>query len=506
MLDGSTDDRLAWPLAHVAHSSVPVEITDVQQRFGELPGGQWHISLKTALILPIPAATQNQLAVLIVFGINPRRALNIAYRDFCGLIAGQIATTIGNARADEEARQHAAALAELDQARTDFFGNVSHEFRTPLTLMLGPLADALTDLQQTLPPVQRQRLEMVERNGLRLQRLVNTLLDFSRIEAGRVDTTYGPTDLAVYTEELTSLFRSAFERAGLRFIVDCPPLPMPVYVNPEMWEKIVLNLLSNALKFTFTGEIAIRLLADTDDRHVTLTVSDTGTGIPSGELPHLFKRFRRVRDARARTLEGSGIGLALVRELITIHAGSVSVESTVGEGTTFTVTMPTGTAHLAPERITVAQSRASTATANGSAPYIAEALRWLPDDRDELTVGEARGEVTEKDAASAMLRGARILLADDNADMRAYISRLLCGQFDVEVYPNSQTTLDAARAAPPDLILTDVMMPGLDGFGLLRALRSDPHTRDVPVILRSARAGEESAIEGLDAGLVYECA
>jgi len=500
MLDERTDDRLVWPLAHAANSGVPVEITDVRQRFGELSGGQWDISPHTALILPIPAATQGQLAGLIVFGINPRRALDAAYRDFCGLIAGQIATTIGSARADEEERQHAAALAALDQARTDFFGNVSHEFRTPLTLMLGPLADVLTDLEQTLPPVQRQRLEMVERNGLRLQRLVNTLLDFSRIEAGRVDATYEPMDLAVYTEELASLFRSPFERAGLRFIVDCPPLPMLVYVNPEMWEKIVLNLLSNALKFTFTGEIAVRLLPDADDRHVTLTVSDTGTGIPSGELPHLFERFHRVRDARARTLEGSGIGLALVRELITIHAGSVSVESTVGEGTTFTVTMPTGTEHLAPERITVAHSRASTATTVGSAPYIAEALRWLPNDGDELTVGKATDEVTEKDAAAGTLVGARILLADDNADMRSYISRMLREQFEIEIHSNGQTALEAARTNPPDLILTDVIMPGLDGFALLRALRSDPHTRDVPVILLSARAGEESAIEGLDAG------
>lgn len=498
MLDERTDDRLVWPLAHATNSGAPVEITDVRQRFGELPGGQWNVSPNTALILPISAATQGQLAGLIVFGINPRRALDAAYRDFCGLIAGQIATTIGNARADEEERQHAAALAALDQARTDFFGNVSHEFRTPLTLMLGPLTNALSDSEQTLPLVQRQRLEMVKRNGLRMQRLVNTLLDFSRIEAGRVDVTYEPMDLAVYTEELASLFRSAVERAGLRFIVDCPPLPMLVYVNPEMWEKIVLNLLSNALKFTFTGEIAVRLLAD--DGHVTLTVSDTGTGIPSGELPHLFERFHRVQDARARTMEGSGIGLALVRELITIHAGSVSVESTVGEGTTFTVTMPTGTAHLASERITVAHSRASTATTVGSAPYIAEALRWLPDDRDELTVGEATGEVTDKDAAPEILMRARILLADDNADMRSYISQLLRGQFNIEVHSNGQAALEAARTDPPDLILTDVMMPGLDGFALLRALRSDPHTRDVPVILLSARAGEESAIEGLDAG------
>ena len=500
MLDKPTDDRLAWPLADVAHSSMPVEVADVRQRFGELLGGQWEILPNTALILPIPTATQEQLAGLIVFGINPRHALDAAYRDFCSLIAGQIATIIGNARANEEARRHAAALAALDRAKTDFFGNVSHEFRTPLTLMLGPLADALTDFEQTLPPVQRQRLEMVERNGLRLQRLVNTLLDFSRIEAGRVDATYEPMDLAVYTAELASLFRSAFERAGLHFIVDCPPLPMPVYVNREMWEKIVLNLLSNALKFTFTGEIAVRLLADTDDRHVTLTISDTGTGIPSGELPHLFERFHRVRGTRARTLEGSGIGLALVRELITIHAGSVSVESTVGEGTVFTVTMPTGTAHLAPECITVAHSRAATATTTGSATHIAEALRWLPDDRDELTVGKATGEATEKDTASGMVVGARILLADDNADMLAYISQILREQFSVETYPNGQTVLDAAHANPPDLILTDVMMPGLDGFALLRALRNDPQTRNVPVILLSARAGEDSAIEGLNAG------
>ncbi|MUG98547.1 PAS domain-containing protein [Scytonema sp. UIC 10036] len=389
--------------------------------------------------------------------------------------------------AREEERQRAEALAELDRTKTVFFSNVSHEFRTPLTLILAPLQDALSDLVNPLAPPQRERLELAHRNGLRLLKLVNILLDFSRIEAGRMGAVYEATDLALLTNELASVFRSAIERAGLRLTVDCPPLPEPVYVDQQMWEKIVLNLLSNAFKFTLEGEIAVRLYI-ADRHYVTLQVEDTGTGIEPEELPHLFERFYQVPKAKGRTHEGSGIGLALVQELIKMHGGTVDVSSTVGMGSCFTVTIPLGTAHLPSERIQA--TRTLTSTVLGAAPYVREAERWIPQ--------EGNGEKFTPTPYS-LLPTPQVLLVDDNADMRDYLKRILSEYVKVEAVANGAAALAAVTETVPDLIVSDVMMPQMDGFELLKALRADQRTREVPIILLSARAGVESAIEGLQA-------
>ncbi|MGH2411408.1 MAG: ATP-binding response regulator, partial [Chloroflexota bacterium] len=376
----------------------------------------------------------------------------------------------------------------------------SHEFRTPLTLALGPIADVLAGAGDILSAPDRARLEIAHRNHLRLLKLVNTLLDFARIEAGRADAAYEPTDLAALTAYLASVFRSAVEGANLRLIVDCPPLPDPVYVDRDMWEKIVLNLLSNALKFTFEGSISVALRRQGDQ--VELIVGDTGTGIPAEELPHLFERFHRVFGARARTHEGTGIGLALVQELARLHGGAVRAVSAIDVGTTFTVTLPTGTAHLPAERVRA--PRAASPANQRAAPYVEEALRWLPgvETEDQLIGAEvaaipARGPDVAGDGDPG---STRILIADDNADMREYLSRLLGGRHAIRTVADGGAALTAARDWAPDLILSDVMMPGLDGVALLRALRADPRTRAVPVILLSARAGQEAAVEGINAG------
>ncbi|HEY9797648.1 MAG TPA: PAS domain S-box protein, partial [Leptolyngbyaceae cyanobacterium] len=398
----------------------------------------------------------------------------------------------------------AEALAELDRAKTIFFSNISHEFRTPLTLMLGPLEDMLANPAGPTPS-DRSQLGTAHRNSLRLLKLVNTLLDFSRIEAGRVQAVYEPTDLAMLTADLAGMFRSAIERAGMRLCVDCPSLPEPVYVDREMWEKIVLNLLSNAFKFTLEGEITVALRWA--DEHVELEIRDTGTGIPSEEIPHLFERFHRVEGARGRTYEGSGIGLSLVQELVKLHGGTIHVSSLVNQGSCFTVLIPTGYAHIPSDQIGTTRTLASTAM--GAATYVEEALRWLP---EEDTGTQGHGDAGNLESSSPRPRvspsprlplspSAKILLADDNADMRDYVKRLLVSQgYEVETVVDGVAALATVRQQLPDLVLTDVMMPGLDGLGLLRELRVDPRTREIPIILLSARAGEESRIEGLEAG------
>jgi PAS domain S-box-containing protein len=394
----------------------------------------------------------------------------------------------------EIARQR-EELAKLDVLKTQFFANVSHEFRTPLTLMLGPLEDTLANAHGVLPPEAAESLAISHRNALRLLKLVHTILDFSRIEAGRIQASYQLTDLCALTAELTSNFRSLCEKAGLRLIVTCQPFnpDAPAYVDRDLWEKIVLNLVSNAFKFTLQGEIEVRLEATAGQAR--LTVRDTGVGIPAEELPHVFERFHRVEHSRGRTHEGAGIGLALVHELVRLHGGTVAVTSAVGEGSTFTVTIPLGATHLDPDRI--GKSPALTSKAITHAAFVEEALRWLPDEpvADSEACAAERPEPGQKETDKP-----RILWADDNADMRAYVTRLLGGRFEVQPVCDGEEALSAARAHPPDLILSDVMMPKLDGFGLLRALRGDPALREIPIILLSARAGEESRIEGMEGG------
>ncbi|HEY9769757.1 MAG TPA: ATP-binding protein [Coleofasciculaceae cyanobacterium] len=490
-----------WKLAQVTRSGNIEIVDDLITQIGSLSGGVWDEASRKAIVIPIAQASQKQqvLATLIL-GISPQLAFDDEYRGFFDLVASNIKTAIANAQAYEEERQRAEALAELDRAKTVFFSNISHEFRTPLTLMLGPTEDALSDRAEPLPPAQQARIETVQRNGMRLLKLVNTLLDFSRIEAGRAQGTYEPTNLATYTAELASVFRSTIERANLRLVVDCPILSESVYVDREMWEKIVLNLLSNAFKFTLEGEISLQL-RELENR-VELKVQDTGIGIPATELPHLFKRFHRVKGAKGRSFEGSGIGLSLVQELVQLHHGTIEVTSVEGEGTCFTITIGKGNAHLSAEQLDTSKNLASTAKVTNF--FVEEASRWLPEANTQFSnlsselnsAAPLRTSSLKPESAQT----ARILLADDNADMRDYLKRLLSQRYEVEAVADGIAALNAIRRLSPDLVLSDVMMPGLDGFELLRSLRRDLKTQQIPIILLSARAGEEARLEGLEAG------
>ena len=329
-----------WPLSSVRESGLAEIVTDLEERFGPLRCGPWPEPIRQAVVVPMARPGQARPAGFVVAGISPRLILDEGYKGFLDLLAGQIAASIANAQAYDEERRRAEALAELDRAKTAFFSNVSHEFRTPLTLMLGPAEDALADEDGPLLPRQRERVEILHRNALRLLKLVNTLLDFSRIEAGRVQAVYEPTDLATLTADLASVFRSAVERAGMELVVDCPPLPEPAYVDRDMWEKIVLNLVSNAFKFTLVGRITVSLRAG--EGMIRLRVEDTGTGIPPAELPRLFERFHRVEGARGGRTKGRGSAWRWCRSWPGLHGGRVEVESTFGEGSAFTVTIPAG--------------------------------------------------------------------------------------------------------------------------------------------------------------------
>jgi signal transduction histidine kinase/DNA-binding response OmpR family regulator len=476
-----------WSLERVLETGTPEVIT--LDPTVPWPAGPWHTPPAQAIVAPIPQSGQSRPQGVLVAALNAFRPFDEAYRNFLGLFVGQLSAAFSSARAFESERRRAQALAELDRAKTAFFSNVSHEFRTPLTLMLGPTEDALAASRA----LAGAELAAVHRNQLRLLKLVNTLLDFSRIEAGRAKAVYQKLDLAALTQDLASTFRSTVERAGLRFEVRVSPLPEPVYVDPQMWEGVLLNLLSNAFKFTFEGAIGVELRALGPGK-VELRVSDTGVGIPAAELPRVFERFHRIEGSKARTHEGSGIGLALVRDLVKLHGGEIAVDSRLGAGTSFSVTIPTGSAHLPSDRLGDAAPRRTPEAA--AAPFVAEALRWLPAEASEAPASELRAPGD----SSAKTPEAHVLVADDNADMRDYLRRLLRERWSVETANDGAEALAAARARRPDLILTDVMMPGSDGFALLHSLRADRELRSIPVIMLSARAGEEARIEGIEAG------
>jgi signal transduction histidine kinase/ActR/RegA family two-component response regulator len=489
--------EVPWPLAPALQTETIQWRDGMSTLLSPVAAGPWPDPPDSVAVVPIKSNVARRPAGVLVVGISACIRFDNRYTSFLELLGAQVATAVANARAWAEERRRAEALAEIDRAKTAFFSNVSHEFRTPLTLMLGPLDDVLS--MPAIPAGVRPHVEVAHRNAQRLLKLVNSLLDFARIEAGRIEASFAPVDLALLTADLASTFRSAMERAKLDYQVDCPPLGEPVYLDREMWEKIVLNLLSNAFKFTLEGRVRIGL-ARVGDQAV-LEVSDTGAGVPEHEIPHLFDRFHRVEGTEARTHEGSGIGLALVQELVRLHGGSIEVASQLGSGTTFRIRIPFGTAHIRPERIKTGAVLASTATS--AQAYVQDALRWLPDGPDEGgakldVLDEAAG--AKRDQRFASTFGSRVLLADDNADMRAYIRELLGPLYEVEAVADGADALEAARRERPDLILTDVMMPRMDGFELLTTLRADRGLCDIPVIVLSARAGEESRIEGLGAG------
>jgi PAS domain S-box-containing protein len=487
-----TDGANAWPVDAARRGETVVVDLD-GDLFPDLPSGEWDAPPRQALIVPL-AQQGTPPAGFLVAALNRYRLLDESYRGFIELVAGHLAAEIGSARSFRNQQRRAEELAELDRAKTTFFSNISHEFRTPLTLIMGPVNDLLNRRDGT-DDAARQELEVVRRNGLRLTKLVNTLLDFSRIEAGRMQATFEPVDLAAVTAELASVFRSAIDRAGLELAVDCEPLEEPVYLDRDMWEKVVLNLLSNALKFTFDGSITVSVRREAAS--AVVTVADTGIGVPLAEQPRLFERFHRIESARARSNEGSGIGLALVKELVNLHGGTIVAESAEDAGTAFIIRLPFGTAHLPPG--TLAAGNTTRPPSAAADPYVHEALRWLPFD---ITVPDGPRVLDPTyTPGGATGPAARVLIADDNADMRDYLARLLGGAgYDVLLAADGQVALETIRAGQPDLVVSDVMMPRLDGLGLVAALRRDSRTAAVPVLLLSARAGQEASIEGLQAG------
>jgi signal transduction histidine kinase/ActR/RegA family two-component response regulator len=492
---GLTPEDAPSPLRRALEARGSVDVTDLGERApGALP--EEHAEGPTrarAVVLPVSKPGDGAVAGFVTFGVSRRLALDDDYRGFLDLLASQLSAAIANARAHEEERRRAEALAELGRAKTTFFSNVSHEFRTPLALILGPLEEMLEMKYGILPAEAYSLLLVLRRSALRLQKLVNSILDMGRIEAGRAKPTFRPTDLPALTAELALGFRPLCERAGLELVVHTPPLSGPVHVAPDLWENVVLNLVSNAFKFTLSGRIEVRLAEEAEV--VRLVVRDTGVGIAPDHLPRLFDRFHRVDGVQGRSIEGSGIGLALVDQLVRLHGGTVTVTSSPGAGTTFTVTLSKGTAHLPADQLGPSLPHDSANVVRG---YVEEAVGWLAADVAGRRLDAAPASRTQPAALDRWRK--RVLLVDDNADMREYLRRVLGRAYEVEAVADGPSALDRVQRTAPDVVVSDVMLPGMDGFELLRRIRAHSGLETVPVLLLSARAGADSRDEGLALG------
>ena len=437
--------------------------------------GPWPEAPRQMLAMPFRAGGHDAPDGVLLCGVNPRRPLDAAYRAFFDQVGGHVAHAVAIAEADEAERRRAAAMAELERSRSHFFGSASHELRTPLTLVLGPLGALLDEQERSLPASLREPIEMAHRNARRLHKLVDALLDFARLEAGALPFVPEAVDPAAITAEVAALFRAPVEAAGLRLTLVITLAPGTALLDREMWEKIVFNLLSNAFKFTLEGGISLRLAGG--GGWLELEVADTGIGIEEDELGRVFDRFYRSRSAAGRSAEGSGVGLALVRELARMHGGDVTVDSRRGLGSRFTVRVP-------------------WRRAQGQAPAAPPSLARQAQFRDELL----RYGLGAADAADQAAEGTRVLVVERDQDVVRYVARLLQAGCRVASAQSADAGMAAIRSGTPDLVLVDGMLPGTDGLELVRRIRADAGARAVPVLVLSARPGEEARLEALEAG------
>lgn len=433
-----------------------------------------------AYILPIFSNRKESLAGFLVLGISPRLTFDDIYKSYFELICKQISIHIANVHSLEDEKNRVEELSALNRVKTDFFNNVSHELRTPLTLILGPLEDLLSN-SKPLAPYIKTELETVYRNAIRLLKMVNNILDFSKIESKRMDISLEPVDIYHLTKSIASTFMIAVKKAGLEFVVNCEPILTKVYIDKEMWENIIINLLSNAFKYTLQGKITLSLKEEGD--HIVLHVTDTGVGIPKEELDKVFDRFHRVKHVHGRTHEGTGIGLALVKELVQLHGGFVNVKSELHQGSDFIVSIPMRTKFSPTNKVK-------------------DMLDKNEQRHVKAFIQEAQSLVKDVTQVAQIVNDKRYLvyIVEDNADMREYMSKLLNIDYKVLCFGNGNEALKAIAEHHPDLILSDVMMPVMDGLQLIRHIRGMHEIADIPIILVSARAGQESTITGIDSG------
>ena len=468
----------------------PVVIDDLES-MPEMQGFDLPLRSSARALMMVPLICDGQLIGSITLreasSVRKWQQLEI---DLALAVAAQAAIAVQHSRLYQKTRQQAERLLELDRQKTEFFQNISHEFRTPLTLMMGPLESAVAQ-GSDLP---HQQAIIALRNTRRLLRLVNQLLDIQRIDAGKMQASFRPCDMIMMVSQIVESFRPYCDKKGLRLVTEFHSCPK-VYLDPERFDKVIYNLLSNAMKFTDNGG-AIAIKAEPAGDHVRLQIKDTGIGIRTEQIPHLFERFRQAEGSVNRSYEGSGLGLALVKELVELHGGQISVESIYGAGSTFTVWLQTGTAHLPLDQVleVPTQVQVNRAAVELADLEVFEASEKLENSREP--------EIRENSPVAASTSSApTILVVDDNRDLRAYVSGMLrTSGFQVLTARHGAEGLSLTTERHPDLIVTDLMMPILSGLDMIRRIRDLPEVKATPIILLTAKVDEDTRIEGTEQG------
>lgn len=397
--------------------------------------------------------------------------------------------------------------AEIAQLKSRFFTNISHEFRTPLTLILGPAEKLLTGSQSD--DILKQA-ELIKRNAIRLLGLINQLLDLSKLEAGKLKLEASLSNIVSYVRGITMSFESLAEQKDIELKVVSEKENIEIYFDKEKMMKILSNLLSNALKFTpEDGKITIAITTNPpfnspvtkggkEGGFVEIKVRDTGIGIPDEELPKLFERFYQVDTPQAKKYGGTGIGLALTKELVELHHGSIKVSSRLGEGSDFTIELPSGKDHLKEDEIVkgeVLVDENSVLT-----KQISEQMKIMEADSsifsEKIFVENSMADSSTELPDDKMI----ILVVEDNADVSEFIKDSLGNEFEIAEAANGEQGIRKAEKIIPDLIISDIAMPVMDGIELSRRLKNDEKTSHIPIILLTAKSGQESKIEGLETG------
>ncbi|KIO32181.1 hypothetical protein M407DRAFT_18753 [Tulasnella calospora MUT 4182] len=518
--DALQTDETAWPFFDVFSAKRPLHITSLPASIGKgfgLRKNGWNDVPREAIVMPIAAEGDEVPIGVMVFGVNTRRPYDEEYQTWIELLHMTLSSTLTATLGREAELKKAEQLAQLDAAKTSFFSSASHELRTPLTLIAGPVQEALRLTTETRV---KQQLAMTTRNIERLQKLVDSLMDFTRVEGGRMYGRFRATSLADYTADLAELFRNPIEKNNIEYVVTSDHAnEATAFVDHDLWEKVVFNLIGNAFKYTLSGRVHVH--TSYRPGWAEFSVRDTGCGIPSTELDKVFERFHRV-SATARSHEGTGIGLALTRELVKLHGGHITLESTPEDkddpeaphGSNFTVHIPLGYEHLPPANVDEELAGIRVAPRAYGRAMIEEAKGWnkiraQSDDKDRSESGgsESNANSNTDSSRSGEFSGIfrfspddTILIVDDNADVRRFLRSIFHSYCNILEAENAINGLVIIEEKAPDLVLSDVMMPGMDGIQFVGAIREQPRIRWTPVILLTARSGEEARVEGLTSG------
>ncbi|TRM62099.1 hypothetical protein BD626DRAFT_548830 [Schizophyllum amplum] len=505
---------LPWPFEEAAQQRTPMLVPILNEAFVEgIDRRAWGDRPREAIVMPVGIDDDDTPRAMLILGLNTRRPYDENYQESMEFMRVTLGSALHAVLAREEDSIRAERLADLDAAKTSFFSNVSHELRTPLTLIGGPLDDCVAKLPEG--SALRSSLRMASRNVQRLSRLVDSLMDFSKLAARRLEGAFRPVLLGPFVADLASMFRDPIEKSGMQYDVECdlsPDQPL-CYIDPEFWEKIVFNLIGNAFKYTMSGTITIRVSFDATQ--ATFSVQDTGIGIPAADMEKIFNRFHRVQCV-SRSFEGTGIGLSLTKELVHLHGGELTVESHDDShddhGSTFAVSLPLGKDHLPPGSVHLEEEFAVGRRRYGQG-IVNDAIMWSrTTDAGDHTPASDAGSLAS-DASGTGSGGSKldpatmffkktdiVLIADDNSEMRHYMKTILAPYCTVVEASNGKEALELAIQKKPHVVLSDVMMPVMDGFALLGALQEHPATRLLPVILVTAKSGDDSRVEGLLSG------